>query len=87
MRYLLDELKTYEEDHRDELCPVDETANQSHMGEDRLLRPFTAADGQALSQQCNETIKKEFTALSGTVVNILKQGLHWGTRNQSERPC
>ncbi|RXW11796.1 hypothetical protein EST38_g14059 [Candolleomyces aberdarensis] len=73
IRYLLDELKTYEQDHSDALCPVDESANKSHMGEDRHLRALTAADGLAISQQCNQVIKDEFAALSGTVVEYLKQ--------------
>ncbi|KAJ2911584.1 hypothetical protein MD484_g8830, partial [Candolleomyces efflorescens] len=34
IRYLLDELNTYEGDHSDALCPVDEAANLSHLGED-----------------------------------------------------
>ncbi|EDQ99683.1 uncharacterized protein LACBIDRAFT_316218 [Laccaria bicolor S238N-H82] len=33
IRYLLDELYTYEEDHSDALCPVDYETNMSHMGE------------------------------------------------------
>jgi hypothetical protein len=68
IRYLLDKLQTYEEDHRDALCPSDETANRSHMGEDRALRPLTASDGQGFFNDCkaelSECLKAQIDSLS-----------------------
>jgi len=48
IRYLLDELYTYEEDHSDALCPVDYETNMSHMGKAGETRPLTAAEGLEL---------------------------------------
>ncbi|EAU82720.1 hypothetical protein CC1G_10625 [Coprinopsis cinerea okayama7 len=51
IRYLLDELWMSEDDHRDALCPFDEDASDSHMGEGRLLQPLTQVDGQRLLER------------------------------------
>ncbi|KAF5320608.1 hypothetical protein D9611_013750 [Ephemerocybe angulata] len=64
IRYLLDELYTYEEDHRDALCPVDEFAGNSHMGEDRSLRPFTAEDGRKLYDHCDGVLRDAVSTLT-----------------------
>ena len=66
IRYLLDELATYEEDHCDVLCPSDETANRSHMGEDRALRPLIALDGQDFFNDCKAELSECMKALEGT---------------------
>ncbi|KAF5316986.1 hypothetical protein D9611_003489 [Ephemerocybe angulata] len=96
IHYLLDELHAYEEDHSDALCPIDESANRSHMGEDRLLRPFTAADGQALTKQCSEHISKEFSLLKESIsecmVEYLKVGVnttqqYYMLDGATHRPC
>ncbi|KAF6762538.1 hypothetical protein DFP72DRAFT_1060794 [Ephemerocybe angulata] len=68
IRYLLDELHTYEEDHRNALCPVDESANNTHMGEDRSLRPFTADDGRKLYEHCNSLLRMQFETLTEKTV-------------------
>ncbi|KAF6746827.1 hypothetical protein DFP72DRAFT_1150344 [Ephemerocybe angulata] len=67
IKYLLDELHSYEEDHSDALCPFDDTANRTHMGEDRHLRPFTAADGAKLTEHCDHTISAQFNLLRETL--------------------
>ncbi|KAH6902240.1 hypothetical protein BKA70DRAFT_1521324 [Coprinopsis sp. MPI-PUGE-AT-0042] len=54
MKYLLDELYTYEEDHSDALCPFDETASNSHAGEDRFVKPLTQEDGRHLEEKLEE---------------------------------
>ncbi|EAU89590.2 hypothetical protein CC1G_02479 [Coprinopsis cinerea okayama7 len=51
IRYLLDELYMYEDDHRDALCPFDEDTSNAHMGEDRMLRPLTQLEGQQLFER------------------------------------
>ncbi|KAF6761447.1 hypothetical protein DFP72DRAFT_1061677 [Ephemerocybe angulata] len=68
IRYLLDELYTYEEDHRDTLCPVDEFAGNSHMGEDRSLRPFTAEDGRKLYDHCDGVLRDAVSTLTDKVL-------------------
>ncbi|KAH6907098.1 hypothetical protein BKA70DRAFT_1105034 [Coprinopsis sp. MPI-PUGE-AT-0042] len=54
IKYLLDELHTYEEDHSDALCPFDETASNSHAGEDRLFKPLTQEDGARINEKLDE---------------------------------
>ncbi|KAF5315912.1 hypothetical protein D9611_004924 [Ephemerocybe angulata] len=68
IRYLLDELHTYEEDHRDALCPVDESAGNSHMGEDRALRPFTAEDGRKLYEHCDSVLRDAVSTFTDKVL-------------------
>ena len=72
IRYLLDELNTYEEDHSDALCPVDEAANHSHLGEDRAVRPFTADDGKKLYEHCHDVLETQFQNLTKCLVNVVK---------------
>ncbi|TEB23418.1 hypothetical protein FA13DRAFT_1757041 [Coprinellus micaceus] len=50
IRYLLDELYTYEEDHSDALKPgdTDISASGSHAGEALEMRPLTVAEGKQL---------------------------------------
>ncbi|KAJ3527042.1 hypothetical protein NMY22_g9926 [Coprinellus aureogranulatus] len=74
IRYLLDELRTYEEDRSDALLPGNATSN-SHMGEDRLLRPFTASDGAMLTEQCTQTIKNEVAKAQQNIVTSLVEYL------------
>ena len=40
----MDELHTYEEDHSDALCPIDQKKGDSHMGEYVEIQPMTAAE-------------------------------------------
>lgn len=46
IRYLLDELYTYEEDHSDALCPIDRQASSTHAGEGSEVQPLSAAEGR-----------------------------------------
>ena len=39
----MDELHTYEEDHSNALCPIDQDKSSSHMGEHVEIQPMTAA--------------------------------------------
>lgn len=48
VRYLLDELNTYEEDHSDALCPVQRFADESHAGEAALVAPLSADETRRL---------------------------------------
>ena len=48
IKYLLDELWNYEQDHSDALCPITIDQSQSHAGEVSEQRPLTVAEGRAL---------------------------------------
>ena len=48
IRYLLDELYTYEEDHSNVLCPVDYETSLSHMGQASETQALSAAEGLQL---------------------------------------
>ena len=50
----MDELHTYEEDHSNALCPIDEGKNGSHMGENVEIQPMTTAE---IRQYFNEHAK------------------------------
>ncbi|KAJ4475118.1 hypothetical protein C8R41DRAFT_869964 [Lentinula lateritia] len=69
IRYLLDELNTYEEDHSDALAPVDRRASESHAGEAAEMGPVSAAECRNLFQMqsffIQKTVKNEvFAALT-----------------------
>ena len=44
IRYLLDELHSYEEDHSDALCPVQREAQTSLLGEHVLVQPVSTQE-------------------------------------------
>lgn len=48
IRYLLDELHTYEEDHSDALRPIPRDADKSHAGEARLVAPLSCDEAYRL---------------------------------------
>ncbi|KAH6886140.1 hypothetical protein BKA70DRAFT_1123277 [Coprinopsis sp. MPI-PUGE-AT-0042] len=48
IRYLLDELNTYEEGHVDALCPDDEIAGNCELGDDPSDKPLTQADADKI---------------------------------------
>ena len=48
IKYLLDELWNYEQDHSDALCPIAIDQSQSHAGEASEQRPLTVAEGRVL---------------------------------------
>ncbi|KAG2029737.1 hypothetical protein BDR03DRAFT_987558 [Suillus americanus] len=50
IRYLLDELSTYENDHSDALCPTHNEADGSLLGEHRLVKPACSQDLQLMQQ-------------------------------------
>ncbi|KZT23167.1 hypothetical protein NEOLEDRAFT_1070129, partial [Neolentinus lepideus HHB14362 ss-1] len=54
IRYLLDELYNYEEDHSDALCPIAREADKSLMGEAALKRPVSVADFHELAARLEE---------------------------------
>ena len=51
----MDELHTYEEDHSNALCPIDQDKGGSHMGECVEIQPMTAAE---IRQYFDEHAKK-----------------------------
>ncbi|KAG1732617.1 uncharacterized protein EDB91DRAFT_1251666 [Suillus paluster] len=51
IRYLLNELSTYENDHSDTLCPTQREADASLLGEHLLVKPVCIQDLQSM-QEC-----------------------------------
>lgn len=85
IRYLLDELNTYEEDHSDALAPVDRRASESYAGEAAEMGPVSAAECRNLFQMqsffIQKTVKNEvFAALTTPslvqVVYIILSSFH-----------
>jgi len=48
IRYLLDELYSYEEDHTDALCPIQREADKSHAGEAALAQPLQTDEARRM---------------------------------------
>lgn len=48
IRYLLDELHTYEHDYSDALCPIQRNADESHAGEAMLAAPLNTDEARRL---------------------------------------
>jgi hypothetical protein len=69
MRYLLDELSTYEEDHRDALCPYDEENHLQHAGKNPETRSLSAAEGYQILAACEEN-KRVLQDLSKQLSNL-----------------
>jgi hypothetical protein len=58
IRYLLDELYTYEEDHSDALNPINTFGGQSHMGEDTEMAPISVYECRELFLKQAEDTKR-----------------------------
>ncbi|KAH6905934.1 hypothetical protein BKA70DRAFT_1107246 [Coprinopsis sp. MPI-PUGE-AT-0042] len=71
IRYLLDELSTYEEDHSNALCPDDEIAGNLDPDEDPAERPLTQADGFKMV----DTIAARFEEAQRSMVAQVAQGI------------
>ncbi|KAK7451237.1 hypothetical protein VKT23_012575 [Stygiomarasmius scandens] len=69
LKYLLDELHTYEEDHSDALRPVDRCGSKSHAGEAAELAPLSASEGRLL-------FTKTLSELTRFIESSLKVGHH-----------
>lgn len=54
------------------------------MGEDRALRPFTAADGAMLTEQCKQTIKNEMSKLQQSIVTSVVEYLQYAASAAGE---
>lgn len=48
IRYLLDELYSYETDYGDLLCPISRKADESHAGEAALVRPLCSDEARRM---------------------------------------
>jgi hypothetical protein len=57
IRYLLDELHSYEEDHSDALCPVQREAQGSLLGEHVLVRPVSTEEVRLLHTSISSDVK------------------------------
>ncbi|KAG9313358.1 hypothetical protein JVU11DRAFT_5673 [Chiua virens] len=56
IRYLLDELHTYETDHSDALAPVQRKADESLMGEAVLVQPVSVEDVRAMMDSFDASV-------------------------------
>jgi hypothetical protein len=53
IRYLLDELYTYEEDHSDALCPISHEADKLQAGEAVLAQPLRTDEARLMFEMQN----------------------------------
>ncbi|KAG1845207.1 hypothetical protein F4604DRAFT_1937121 [Suillus subluteus] len=63
IRYLLDELSTYKNDHSDALCPTQNEADGSLLGEHQLVKPACSEDLQLMQQFITADVQKWTTQL------------------------
>ncbi|KAF8956169.1 hypothetical protein BDZ97DRAFT_1708433 [Flammula alnicola] len=76
IRYLLDELYTYEEDHSDALCPFDHQVSLSHAGEHAEIKPLTAAESRALFTEQSLVLEQRFRQLTSLLEPLYaRQGM------------
>jgi hypothetical protein len=57
LRYLLDELHSYEEDYSGALCPLQNEADVSLLGEHRLVGPASAEEVQMMHGSISSEFK------------------------------
>jgi hypothetical protein len=57
IRYLLDELHSYEEDHSDALCPVQREAHGSLFGEHVLVQPVATQEVRLMHTSIHSDMK------------------------------
>ncbi|KAG1789049.1 uncharacterized protein HD556DRAFT_1311616 [Suillus plorans] len=70
--YLLDELSTYENDHSDALCPTQNEADGSLLGEHRLVRPACSQDLQLMQRFITadvEDLRSDVRFLTNTLIS------------------
>ncbi|THU80443.1 hypothetical protein K435DRAFT_874378 [Dendrothele bispora CBS 962.96] len=57
VRYLLDELYTYKQDHSDALCPINLERSESHMGEAAETAPLTVCGAKVLFNEIKALVQ------------------------------
>ncbi|KAG0703100.1 hypothetical protein DFH29DRAFT_998728 [Suillus ampliporus] len=72
IRYLLDELSTYENDHSNALCPTQNEADGSLLGEHQLVKPVCSQDLQLMQQYITADVadlQSDVRILTNTLVS------------------
>ncbi|KIL00306.1 hypothetical protein PAXRUDRAFT_770033, partial [Paxillus rubicundulus Ve08.2h10] len=72
IRYLLDELHAYETDHGDALCPIQQEANVSLLGEHTLVKPATTEDVCLLQASISTDLHQAVWQITNIVVATSK---------------
>jgi hypothetical protein len=57
IRYLLDELHSYEEDHSGALCPIQRDAQGSLLGEHVLIQPVSTQEARLMHTSIHSDLK------------------------------
>ncbi|KAF7980054.1 hypothetical protein HWV62_39826 [Athelia sp. TMB] len=78
IKYLLDELHTYEQDHADALCPIPRDAQHSHAGEAVLTQPMCRDEARRmLDMHTVETIKAIQETTIGVLTTVASNPAQW----------
>jgi hypothetical protein len=88
IRYLLDELHSYEEDHSDALCPVQREAEGSLLGEHVLVQPVSTQEVRLMHTSISSGVKEvhdEMDAMRATV-NEMATAFNTLMSSQPNRP-
>ncbi|KAG1885796.1 hypothetical protein F4604DRAFT_1573111 [Suillus subluteus] len=88
IRYLLDELSTYENDHSDALCPTQNEADGSLLGERQLVKPTCSQDLQLMQQFITADVadlQSDIRILTNTLVSC-RNGQPSSTEPLVQRP-
>lgn len=86
IRYLLDELHTYEEDHSDALCPIDREVNQSLFGEAAKVRPMTVEEGEQLATAQVNAVRQLLLNYTPPAPSFTHPSYHPGSFSHSPSP-
>ncbi|KZP03242.1 hypothetical protein FIBSPDRAFT_1019175 [Athelia psychrophila] len=92
IKYLLDELHSYEQDHSDALCPIPRNASLSHAGAAALVEPLCRDEARhMLEMHSVETKKVIQETMMGVLTSVCEQWLqhHHGpviSYHHSEQP-
>jgi len=81
IRYLLDELYSYEEDHTDALCPIQLESDKSHAGEAALLRPLSTDEARRMFEM--HTVTTRVAVREATLSAISNAGTVWTSYGNS----
>jgi hypothetical protein len=72
LRYLLDELHSYEDDYSDALCPIQREADVSLLGEHRLVAPASTEEMRMMHTALTSDIKAVQTNVSDMSVALVQ---------------
>ena len=79
----MDELHTYEEDHSNALCPIDEEKSASHMGENVEIQPMTRAEIRQYFNEHAKTTHQLSLQLNQLMVSVSSESSLLGHSSQT----